>query len=201
MGYLVVNLSEMVENIGEDRVKSILSDFSCPMNPDVENFIKKKAVPMIPQQISKSFLIFSSYKSDLVLVGYYTICYKSLTVYRKDLNSHTYRRLSKFSDDNDGKQLHIPAPLIAQLGKNFYNGYNKLITGDEILKLACDKIAMVQKNIGGKIVYLECEDKEKLLSFYKSNGFQYIGKRHLERDETEVMHGQYLVQLFKYIDR
>lgn len=200
MGYLIVNLSEMVENVGEDRTKSILSDFSCPYNSDVERFIKQKAIPLIPQQISKSFLVFSPYKGEQVLVGYYTVCYKSLVVYREQLNRKTYNRLSKFSDDNDGKKLHIPAPLIAQLGKNFTNGYDKLISGDELLKLACDKIAMVQKNIGGKIVYLECEEKEKLVSFYKSNGFQYIGKRRLDRDETEVMQGQYLIQLFKYIE-
>lgn len=200
MGYLIVNLSEMVEQVGESRVKAILSDFSCPLNRDVEYFIKNKAIPLVPQQISQSFLVFSSYRGKQVLVGYYTVCYKALVVYRKSISGTTYKRLTRFSDDNDGKRLHIPAPLIAQLGKNFTNGYNTLISGDELLKFACDRVALVQRNIGGKIVYLECEEKEKLLSFYKSNGFQYIGKRHLDRDETSLMHGEYLLQMFKYIE-
>ena len=34
--YKIVNLSAMLEELGEDAVKAILSDFSCPLNPDVE---------------------------------------------------------------------------------------------------------------------------------------------------------------------
>lgn len=34
----------------------------------------------------------------------------------------------------------IVAPLIAQLGKNYANGYNKLITGDELLAMALEKL-------------------------------------------------------------
>lgn len=37
-GYGLVNLKEMIEEVGEDRVKEILSAFSCPLNKDVEFF-------------------------------------------------------------------------------------------------------------------------------------------------------------------
>ena len=40
-GYVQVNLSEMLDPIGEDRVISILSDFSSGgLNRDVEEFLK-----------------------------------------------------------------------------------------------------------------------------------------------------------------
>lgn len=74
-----------------------------------------------------------------------------------------------------------------------------MITGDELLKLACDKVQEIQKNIGGKIVYLECEDTVKLVGFYQDNGFYNFGKRTLEHDETDVMSGQYLIQMLKYL--
>ncbi len=31
-GFVTVNILDMIEAIGEDRVKQILSDFSCPKN-------------------------------------------------------------------------------------------------------------------------------------------------------------------------
>lgn len=89
--------------------------------------------------------------------------------------------------------------MIAQLGKNYDNGFGQLIKGDELLKLACDSVKEAQKIIGGKIVYLECEDVLKLTDFYESNGFVFFGKRQLDRDETERIHGKYLVQMLKYL--
>ena len=58
---------------------------------------------------------------------------------------------------------------------------------------------MVQAVLGGKFVYLECEDKDALLNFYGDNGFVIFGKRDLDRDERDRQSGQYLVQLLKYL--
>ena len=65
----------------------------------------------------------------------------------------------------------MSAPLIAQLGKNYHEGMNHLITGDELLCLACEKISRIQLDLGGRFVYVECEDKPKLIDFYAANGF------------------------------
>lgn len=86
--------------------------------------------------------------------------------------------------------------MIAQLGKNFSDGYNELITGDELLKLALDSVAEVQMKIGGKLAYIECEDKPVLIEFYRRNGFVELGKRNLDKDETNLT-GQYLVQMIR----
>lgn len=42
--FQVVNILDMIETIGEDEVNSILSEFSCTRNPEIENFVKKNAV-------------------------------------------------------------------------------------------------------------------------------------------------------------
>ena len=93
----------------------------------------------------------------------------------------------------------MSAPLIGQLGKNFANSYNTLISGDELLKLALDKVKKMQEIVGGKIVYLECEDKPRLIDFYSENGFVNFGKRMLDRDETDTLSGEYLIQMLKYM--
>ena len=43
-GYKIVNLRMLVEELGEEPVKTLLSKFSCPLNPDVEGFLQTKAI-------------------------------------------------------------------------------------------------------------------------------------------------------------
>lgn len=200
-GYKQFSLKEMVKELGEECVKAILSNFSCPHNADVENFIKFKAIEFSKQNIAQTHLIFAEYKKKLELVGYFTLAPKTFFVKKGNLTSNLRRRVSKFGTyDENIKGYTIPAPLIAQLGKNFTNGFNKLITGDELLKMACDKIKAIQNDVGGKITYLECEDKPKLIEFYETNGFVNFGKRSLDKDEKDELSGNYLIQLLKYLD-
>lgn len=87
-------------------------------------------------------------------------------------------------------------PLIGQLGKNYACGYDSLITGDELLKMACDRIRRMQLDMGGKLAYLECEDTPGLIRFYEENGFYRFGNRNLDKDEPGQK--RYLAQMIKY---
>lgn len=200
-GYIQVNLIEMISSLGEDKAKEILSNFSCPLNKDVELFLKHKAIEFSKQGIAITYLVFTSYKSEYLLSGYYTLSTKFIVIYGTSLSKTLRKRISKFAQyDNELKRYVLPAPLIAQLSKNYDHAIgSNLITGDELLKLACNKVKFVQGEIGGRIVYLECEDKEKLIQFYSNNGFVTFGKRKLDRDEVNVMEGAYLVQMLKYL--
>ncbi|ADZ83602.1 hypothetical protein [Cellulosilyticum lentocellum] len=200
-GYVQVSLKDMIQELGESKVKSILSNFSCPLNEDVEYFLKYKAIEFAKQNIAPTHLVFASYKDKLELVGYFSLTIKTMSVAINSLSSKYRSRIRKFGNINpDLKAYLIPAPLIAQLGKNYTNGLNGLITGDELLKLACDKISIVQQDVGGKVVYLECEEKQKLIDFYSENGFVSFGKRSLDKDEVDKMDGKYLIQMLKYMD-
>lgn len=55
---------------------------------------------------------------------------------------------------------------------HYSNGNDTLISGSELLQLAIEKVKLVQKEIGGRFVYLECEDNDKLIQFYESNNFK-----------------------------
>lgn len=200
IGFNIVALKDMVEQLGEDKTKEILSDFSCPKNPDVEKFIRYKAIEFAKQNIAPTHLVFSSFKGEIRLIGYFTLTLKNFYISKSKLSKNLSRRISKFGIYEENiKGYYISAPLIAQLGKNFTDNLNELITGDELLKLACDRIRNIQSEIGGKITYLECEDKLKLVEFYESNGFVNFGKRYLDRDEKEDLSGQYLIQMLKYL--
>ena len=67
------------------------------------------------------------------------------------------------------------------------------------MQIACDEVAEVQLRIGGKIVYLECEDKPCLIEFYERNGFRKFSERQLDYDSSQVMKTEYLVQMLRYM--
>lgn len=199
-GYKIVNLKLFLEEFGEDFVKESLSKFSCPLNLDVEKFLKDKAIEFAKQSWAQTHLVFASYKKSPVLVGYFTLASKYIGVSNRiKLSNTTKKRIAQFATYNPAARAYfLSAPLIAQLGKNYANGYDKLITGDELLKLACDKVKSIQFELGGRFAYLECEDKPKLIDFYRSNGFFEFDTRELDKDETDLS-GEYLVQFLKYI--
>lgn len=192
-GYGLVNLKDMIQELGEGRTKEILSEFSCPLNKDVEFFLHCKAIEFARQGIAQT-----------QLVGYFTLSNKVLEIPRKNISKNVAKKVNRFAMARDARRsmtdnYMISAPLIGQLGKNFANGYDNLIPGDVLLKLATDKVRAIQAVLGGKFVYLECEDKDALLNFYGDNGFVIFGKRDLDRDERDRQSGQYLVQLLKYL--
>lgn len=90
---------------------------------------------------------------------------------------------------------YFTCPLIAQLGKNYANGNDSLISGSDILQLAMEKVKKVQNEVGGRFVYLKCEEKPKLIKFYETNNFKLFGRRKLDCDETDIK-GKYLLQYF-----
>ena len=202
-GYIGINLSDILNDseLGENAAKRILSSFSCPLNPDVDYFLHHNAIEFSKQGISSTYIIMASYKDEYVLVGYFTLANKIFCIEKDSLPSKTWRkRMAKFSQfDKSTRRYTISAPLIGQLGKNFTNEYNKLISGDELLKLALDKVKQMQYLVGGKIVYLECEQKEFLIDFYSRNGFVNFGTRTLDSEETASLSGDALVQMLKYM--
>lgn len=198
-GFVQVKLTDMLEELGEEKTNSILSSFSCPLNADVEQFLHNKAISFARMGIAATHLVFASYKDEVVLVGYYSLANKTVAIKANSLNSRWRHRLGNFAQYNpETRQYLIALPLIGQLGKNYNNEYNKLITGDELLSMACEKIKGLQLLIGGKIAYLECEDTPRLIEFYRSNGFERFANRNLDRDELQTGEKPYLVQMLRY---
>jgi hypothetical protein len=82
--------------------------------------------------------------------------------------------------------------LIAQLGKNYADGNDRLITGTQLLAVALEKIAAIQRELGGRFVLVECEDTPNLLEYYQANGFSRLQDR-----ATGEGDGDYFVQMVR----
>ena len=200
MSYTRIHLKDLIAQIGEDETKAILSNFSCPRNLDVEYFLRQKAIEFDKQSLSVTQLIFASYQRKPVLIGYFTLANKTVELPSRMLSSKMRQRLNRFGVQNHvGGIYQIAIPLIAQLGKNFANGYEKLISGDELLKMALDQVAVGQRVFGGKFVYLECENIPALLEFYSDNGFVKFNDRPLDEDEAKRMKGKSLAQMLRFM--
>lgn len=202
-GFNVVNLLDAVNEAGEDKVMNTLACFSSH-NKDVEAFLKERALVFAKQSISQTHLVFASYKQKPAFIGYFTLANKEF-IYKINgkykLSNNICKRLKNFGQaDTFCHSIKVNAPLIGQIGKNYFvKEYTELITGDELLKIACDKIMEAQRILGGKIVYLECENLNRLVNFYSDNGFVIFGERKLDKSEEALFEGKTLLQMLRVL--
>lgn len=197
--YTVFNIREYLngqnDELGEDDLLQVLSEFSCAKNPDVEKFAKEQSIEFAQKQQSVTYLVFSS--EDAELVGYFAITIKPITINAEPFSNTAKRKLARVSELNEQNHTYtLAAYLIAQLGKNFHNGANERITGEELLGLAIKQIKQLQYLAGGMVVFLETSNEEKLLSFYQDKGFQQFDSR---LSETVGREPHELIQLLKIL--
>ena len=197
--YSVINIRRYLNSdnpkLGENRLLQVLSGFSCLRNPDVERFLKKSSVEFTKKNQSVTYLVFDI--SSMVLVGYFTLALKPLTVRGETVSNTVKKKLLRVSEwDEKSDTYTMSAYLIAQLGKNFTNGADQKITGEELLALAWDKIKEIQYLGGGVVTFLEAENEEKLLSFYRDNRFSQFDTRQTASDTDEAHE---LVQLLRLL--
>lgn len=185
-GVSLFTLLDIERTLGADKLAEVVSRFSCPVNSDVEDYLKnpKRAVNSSRMSSSVSYLVLNSQTSDLL--GYFTLMMKAYSVEAKQLSSKNRRLVERFSQVNRQGIFVVPVYLIAQLGKNFALPKEKQIAGVDLLKLALDRFSNVKKEVGGKLVMVEREvNRPKLLEFYNKNGFKSWTRRINKKDGVE----------------
>ena len=198
--FFSVNIREYLalgndEEAGEPALVELLSGFSSPKNKDVERFLKKSAIEFTKKNQSVTYLVVSA--EDVRLLGYFTLALKPLTVRGETVSNTMKRKLLRISElDEKSDTYTMSAYLVAQLGKNFSESGGTEITGAELLKLAWDKIKEIQYLGGGVVTFLEAENEEKLLSFYRNNRFSQFDTRQTASDAEE---SHELVQLLRLL--
>jgi len=197
--YKIVNIRRYIGNdnpeLGEDELRQILSEFSCPVNRDVEQFLKKNSIEFTKKNQSVTYVVISV--EDGGFVGYFTLALKPLTVRGETVSNTTKKKLLRVSElDEKSDTYTMAAYLIAQLGKNYADGRNKEITGEELIELAWMVIEEGQYMYGGMVTFLEAENEEKLLSFYHNNRFSQFDTRQTTSGTDEPHE---LVQLLRLL--
>ena len=157
--------------------------------------MKYSSIEFTKKNQSVTYLVFSV--ADGKLLGYFTLALKPLTVRGETVSNTVKRKLLRVSElDKKSDTYTMSAYLIAQLGKNYSENDGKMITGAELLGLAWDKIKATQYMFGGMVTFLEAENEEKLLSFYRENRFSQFDTRQTTSDTDE---SHELVQLLRLL--
>ena len=112
--------------------------------------------------------------------------HKAVLIPSTGLSKTSLKKLERFAqlDEASGEYM-ASAFLIAQFGKNYGIDDGKRITGAQLMDIANDILINIQQQIGGGIVYLDCEDVDKLQQFYINEKFQLFGERYSKEDEEK----------------
>ena len=192
--YYTVNIRAYLDKdeqtyIGEESLYNLLSDFSCPQNPDVEHFLLHNAIEFTKKDQSITYLVFDA--EDASLVGYFSLAVKPISVRAANISKTMGKKLSRVSIlDNETQSYNT------QLGKNYSLPKEKQISGSVLLGFALETIVTLKYSIGGVMEFLECENNDFLLNFYTRNHFKLFDTRilGLQNNDPHTLH-----QLLKFI--
>ena len=185
--YCAVNILDMIEAIGEDELRVILSDFSCPINPEIETFVKKNAIDFAKRKISITYLVLDN-AGDILSI--FALTHKALYVSCDKLTYKSKEKLKRYAQFDEKSKTYLgSAFLIAQFGMNDAVPRPSDWNGTRLMEKTFEVLGCVQKQIGGGIVYLECDDTPKLLTFYQNsnNGFHKFSERYSGREKKKYI--------------
>ena len=134
---------------------------ACRANPAIENFIRNRAIDFARRKLSVTYLL-NDFDDDKIL-GYFALTHKAVLISNSQLSNTSRKKLERFArlDKATGDYM-ASAFLIAQFGKNYGVDGGKRITRKQLMDVANDVLVNIQRQIGGGIIYLDCEDIEKL---------------------------------------
>ena len=73
--FIVLNIREYLQNedtrLGEDTLAQLLSEFLCPMNPDVERFLKEQAIEFAKKTSGSYIFSFISRRCRVIRVFFH----------------------------------------------------------------------------------------------------------------------------------
>ena len=106
----VINILDLLMIEGEETLLQRLSSFSCPINPEIEDFIHYKAIDFARRKLSITYLILDE---TAKLLGFFTLTHKALEIkgnllsntVRKKLSAHA--RFDRSEERRVGKECRL----------------------------------------------------------------------------------------------
>jgi hypothetical protein len=143
--------------------------FLC-LDKGVEEFLRKKAFDFEHKNVARTYLLLNAdafADGEIILLAYFTIAIKPLK-FQEGVSKSLIKQIDGFSKHAES----VGSILIGQLGKSIE--YFNDISGKYILDMALYIVKIIFRAGGCRIVFLECQDNAKLISFYTDNGFRLL---------------------------
>ena len=186
--YKIQRISELLsmEN-GEQYFYSIAESFKSP-NKDVETFLKTKAMQATKLNTATTYLVYKEISPiEIDLVGYFSLAMKMLTLKKSSLSSSKEKVISRFGYyDEDSDSYKVPAILVAQFGRNF-DDESASIFGNDLMTITLNQVKTALSYLSGKTIFLECEKEQKLIDFYKEQGFILLDNEITSKNSKELL--------------
>ena len=181
----VWRIDKLAKKVGDRVLSSTLAQFSIPLNKEVEDFIRNKALQATKLKSSITYVLVDEDIAEVI--GYFTLLVKPFTIPASRLSSTNRRLISRFSEVNEETGNYAASVfLLAQIGKNHAIQRQYQVSGRDLLEVALDKLRAAQDLIGGKLVLIEREsERMKLHDFYKANGFKSWNSRYDKNDNVQ----------------
>mgnify|MGYP003433579779 CR=1 FL=1 len=181
----VWRIDKLAKKVGDRVLSSTLAQFSIPLNKEVEDFIRNKALQATKLKSSITYVLVDEDIAEVI--GYFTLLVKPFTIPASRLSSTNRRLISRFSEVNEETGNYTASVfLLAQIGKNYAIQRQYQVSGRDLLEVALDKLRAAQDLIGGKLVLIEREsERMKLHDFYKANGFKSWNSRYDKNDNVQ----------------
>ena len=129
--YTVVNILDMLEAIGEENLSAILSDFSCPINKEIENFVWHNAIEFAKKKMSITYFLMDA---EGEIAAIFTLTHKAVEIGNADISSTMRRKLSRYAQlDGNTNSYTVSAFLIAQFRKNYGFKGNLELSGNALM--------------------------------------------------------------------
>ena len=163
-----------------------MSSFICTDNTDIANFLHEKTIKYKQLGKARTYLFFDEEKLErglFVIVGYFSLALKTL-ILPESTSTNRRKVIDGFYGKLHGHPIReVSCYLIGQIAKNSsLNQYS--LSGKDLLENALATIIPATEIVGGRWVLVECQNIDKLLNFYKENGFEYVAR---EPDDQEEM--------------
>ena len=165
----------------DEELNRLLSSFECELDPDIESFLVKRAVPFEQLSKSRTYLVIDEDElkaktiGEITVLGYISLAPRVLSV-PDEVSNRVRKELDGLSAKIHGAQItSFPVYLIGQLGRNS-KVTRSVLPGGDLLALAFDVIQSAVDAVGGRYILIECHEDERLVKFYRNHAFDEFAK-------------------------
>lgn len=133
-----------------------------------------KALQHETKHTARTYLVFLDSDDEPIVRGYFTLTFREIVLADGEVavGGKKVREIHGFSRKPD----QVPGYLIGQIGKNAAYPH-ELINLEFLLQRIYEVLKSAHDNIGGRVVFLECEDSETLITLYQNHDFKYLQRR------------------------
>ena len=156
----------------------------------MESFFKKNAINYNKTHNSRTYLIINGEDNSAPLLAYFSLTFKEIFIENKEKNIS--KTLIKKLDGLNKNTDRVRSYLIGQIGKN-YSVNNDLIHLPKIMEHIYAILKEANDRVGGRVILLECENKDKLIHLYEQSGFKFL---QISKDKNNIA----LAQMVKVIE-